>query len=254
MFFYLSKIFYYFIVPINWISLFFLLYFIFRKKKASKRLLYIAISLLFIFTNPFIFNVIVKSWEGPPQPITILDKSYNYIILLGGFSDYKKKIDPQYLVSERGNRLVATLQLYHNGNAPKILVSGGSSNIWENIPSEAERVKDFLVLLGISPEDIITETSSRNTYENALFTKRILEQKNNKAKCILVTSAFHMKRAQGLFENLGIDVTPYPTDYFAEGLNNPNHIIIPNAKVLWKWETLIKEWFGILVYKIKGDL
>ncbi len=254
MFFILSKIIAYLLLPINWVFLLFLGHIVFKKKKWRKSLVPFGIFLLIFFSSPLIFNLTANFWEGEAIAVKAMPDNFDYIILLGGFSNYHKGLDYQYMVSERGNRLIASLQLYKEGKASKIIVSGGSGNIWENRISEAILTRDFLIQIGIPPEDILVESNSRNTYENALFTKQLLDKIQTGAKCILVTSAFHMPRAKALFDKQGVDVTAYPTDFTGNRLNQPKHIFVPSGSVLWKWEFFIKEWVGILVYKIKGDL
>ncbi len=254
MFFYLSKIMYFFLVPTNWIILFLVAGLFSKRRKWKKRLLVLGTASLIIFTNPFIFNVVSKTWEGRPTPIPQIKGHYDYALVLGGFSDYIPELGNQYVVSERGNRLISTIYLYKRGNVDKIFISGGSGNIWQKRPPEAKMVRDFLVESGIPKGDIIIEYESRNTYENALFSKKIIEEINPDAKCILITSAFHMPRAMGLFQKQGLDVTGYPTDFFAETPNSPDRIFLPSARVLKRWEVLIKEWVGIIVYKLKGDI
>ncbi len=254
MMFYLSKAIYFFLAPINWVLLCFALYFIFRKKAWRKYCIPLGISILVLFSNPFVFNIVCKGWEGKMVTVDSMENHYDYIILLGGFSSYNKQLGHQYISNERGNRLIATLQLYRARKGKKILMSGGSGNIWEKTPSEAILTKGFLLEMGISEMDILLEPDSRNTYENALFTKRLLNQILPDAKCLLVTSAFHMRRARALFKNQGIDVTPYPTDFISETPNRPRSIFLPSGKILWKWEALIKEWVGIFVYWLKGDI
>ncbi len=254
MWFLLSKLIYVFLKPLVWICLLLGYGILFRKRKYAIKSLYLGVSLLFIFSNPFVFNIVSSFWEAEPIPISSIDSSYDYAIILGGFSSYNKKIPQQYLLNERGDRLTSTLSLYFSKKVKKIWISGGASQIWEKTPSEAILVRDFLLQMGIPEEDIILEKDSKNTYENALFSRQMMEDRQENPKCLLITSAFHMPRAKRLFRKQKIDVTPFPTDHLAVPLNQPRHIIIPGGKYLDQWDLLFKEWVGIIVYWIKGDL
>src|SRR5258706_7873052 len=82
-------------------------------------------------------------------------------------------------------------------------------------------VKKFLVEIGIPPEDIIIENKSNNTYENAIFTKEILQRDFPNGRFLLFTAAFHMRRAVACFKKVGMEVTPYGTDRYS----GPRNII-----------------------------
>lgn len=252
--FYLSKLVYIFLKPVVWCCVSFLIALLFRKKQIFKKIILIPCLLMVVFSNPLLFNTVAGWWEGGKLPINDIGVDYDYVILLGGFSDYLPALEGQYLLNTRGNRLVASLELYRAGKAPKILISGGSGDIWEKRPSEAMQVKAFLLRMGLPEGDILVEPNSRNTYENALFTKKLLAASQPDAKCLLVTSAFHMPRAMRLFKKQGVDATPYATDFMARPPNRPDNIIVPSAQTLWYWDVLIKEWVGMVVYWMKGDL
>jgi len=70
-------------------------------------------------------------------------------------------------------------------------------------------------MCGVAPEDIIIESASRNTHENALYVKDLVSSNAKKGKVILITSAFHMRRAEGCFRKVGIDVTGFSTDFYS---------------------------------------
>src|SRR5205085_7732741 len=102
-------------------------------------------------------------------------------------------------------------------------------------------------------KDIITENQSKNTYENALFSSRILKQDFKGEKILLITSAFHMKRTMECFKKQGIMGDPYSVDEHSGMIQwMPNKSIIPDAEVLEGWDILMHEWVGYLSYKIMG--
>ncbi|MGB1217662.1 MAG: YdcF family protein [Saprospiraceae bacterium] len=197
----------------------------------------------------------MKQWEGSIIAVDDIDEEYDYIILLGGFSAQKDSKPKGFWLSERGSRLTSALELLQKRKGKQLLISGGTGSIWntDRLP-EAQYNRNYLVDIGIPDSLIIMENKSVNTYENALYTKEILDRCHPNPKCLLVTSAFHIRRSMGLFEKMGMDVTPFPTDYLHSEFNRPNNIIVPNPKAIHGWEMLLKEWVGIITYKVKGQI
>lgn len=252
--FYLSKLVFIFLKPVVWILLSFLIAFFIKHKKWKKRLVILGIGMSFVFSNPALMNLTLRAYEGEQQSLNSINETYDYVIVLGGFSNLDKGAGTAFSTTERGNRLWTALEIYQAGKADKILISGGAGDIWQEKASEAVVVQDFLYRMGIDSNNIVIESKSKNTYENAVFTKNLLEEINPTAKCLLVTSAFHMPRARRIFEKQKIDIVPYSTDFMNRPLNRPNYIFIPSGKMLWLWDTIIKEWVGMISYKMMGRL
>jgi len=113
---------------------------------------------------------------------------------------------------------------------------------------EAETIRKFLVQNNINTNDILIESKSRNTKENALETAKILDTNN---EYILITSAIHMKRSQLCFKNAGLQTIPFPVDnVMTYKSRNIERILLPRAKTLESWEELIHEVIGYYIYKI----
>ncbi|HWY39112.1 MAG TPA: YdcF family protein, partial [Bacteroidia bacterium] len=119
---------------------------------------------------------------------------------------------------------------------------------------EAAILKDYLVKTGIPDSCIITENQSRNTRENAVLTKKLLDSLHVKGQILFVTSAFHLRRAMGCFEKAGItQLVPCPTDrYSGPRKFEIDFLLLPNSDALEQWGLLIHEITGYMVYKIKG--
>lgn len=255
MFFVLSKIVYYlFLKPLNWIALS-LLYALFGKHPKRKHYaLIFGVSLLFLFSNHFLFNLVIRAWE--PETITMdqIETPYDVGIVLGGYSNFY--IEPnhdRYHFSERGNRFSNALELYHAGKIKKLLFTGGSGKLLEDEPGEAAMLPAYLARIGIPESDYVIEPNSRNTRENALYTKEILTTQFPNASCLLITSAFHMRRSEAIFEKLDIIHTPFAVDYISEQIRFvPESFLIPDRRGFYNWDILIREWFGYLGYWLKG--
>ncbi len=252
MFFILSKILYAIIAPTSLITFAFLLYLFIKKKK----FLYTGIGLFLFFTNPFIGLHLFKMWEIDASEIKP-NEHYDGIIILGGFISTITVGNSQRTVYADGNdRMLQAISLYKNGVSNKIIYTAGTDSIFNIHESEAVLAKIFMLQIGLPDSAIITESKSVNTYENALFTKQLLEKQDSawhSKKYLLVTSAFHMRRSIACFNKQGINVTPYSTNFRAF-LENHNvfNTIVPSYGALQNWTYLMKEWVGMVVYKTKG--
>ncbi len=252
MFFILSKLLSFILSPIWWITILLLSYFILKNFKKRKWLLVTAISILLIFSNQLLFYHVSGWWENDFKKYEEV-KCYDGIILLGGFSSYRAE-ENRLQFSKSADRLLQAVDLYKGGKAKYLIFTGGSSRIIQRTKSGGEFMKEFLMRLGIPQDSLLVEWNARNTYENAVETKKLLGNVNlEQGKYLIVTSGFHLKRAMGCFEKAGIDVVPFKTDALQSNL--PPEIwecITPSASVLATWELLFKEWIGYVVYKIRG--
>ena len=249
MFFILSKIIDFLTHPLVWV-LALLLYSYFKRQKGRKQLLY-AILLLYFLSNEFIFNEVAKLYEPPPQMIQQNDTQYSAAIVLGGLSAYNKETQ-QIEFQGSADRILDVLPLYFNGNLKKIIIAGGSGRL-VNRETESPHLKQYLIDIGVKEKDILIEAESRNTYENAVYSKELIEEFDLKGPFILSTSASHMARSVACFNKLGIKVVPFPVDYLSKEREfNPDRLLVPKAYVLKNWDALIHEWVGWIFYKIAG--
>lgn len=225
-----------------------------KRPKRRKSCLLGAIILFFFFSNQFIFNEVVRLWETQTISMEDIEEPYDVGILLGGYSNPNiVSIDNRHNFSERGNRFANAYELYRKGKIKKVLLTGGSGRLIENQYSEAAKMQEYLEEIGIPKEDFIIEANSRNTYENALFTKRIIENAYPNARCLLITSAWHMPRSMKCFEKQNLKITPFSVDFLSETRRFlPETLILPSRLGFYRWEMLIKEWVGIMAYRIRG--
>lgn len=253
MFFLFSKLLTYFLSPFSWIVIF-LIFSVFSKKANRKRnFLVTAIVLLLLFSNGFLLNEATKRWETPPVNASQL-KTYDYAVVLGGFSSYDT-VYHKLKLTEAGDRIWQTLQLYYQKKAGKIFISGGSGRLLHQELTEADKVKAILVSMHIPDKDIIIDPVSRNTHENAVNTAGWIKKHDPEASCILVTSAAHMPRAIGCFRKQGLAAKPYSCNW---SISAPSYdfdvMIVPRVEVLQGWESLMKEISGYGIYKVMGYL
>ena len=192
-------------------------------------------------------------WEIPPLPYRQLQGEYDAAIVLSGVTASDKGPHDRVHLHKGGDRIMHAVQLYKLGLAKKILITGGSGLLETDSISESERMQRVMILSGIPEKDILLEESSRNTYENAQFSKPLLDEHFPAGRFLLVTSAFHMRRSMACFEKAGVAVQPFSTDFYStDTAYRFEHFVIPYAEAIATWGKLLKEWFGIITYKLMG--
>ena len=249
MFFLLSKTAYFLSKPFTWIVLSFLLsVFI---KRYRRQFFWLGLGFLFGFSNPFMSNALMRMWEVAPVPIQTLP-TYEVGIVLGGITTDKEPRDRVH-VSGSADRMLHAVQLYREGKIKKILVSGGSGKIFKDQVPEAVLLERLLLQCGVSPRHIIVEPESRNTRENALNCAKILNERYPDKEYLLITSAYHMRRAQACFFKVGLLVDTYGVDFRSDETKyTPDLLLLPRVSAIENWEIVIREIVGIFAYAIAG--
>ena len=174
------------------------------------------------------------------------------IIMLGGFEeDVLSRERGGLEVNSSAQRILEGLLLARRFPDAKVIFTGGSQNPAEHGGSAA--VAQYLADSGIPPERLVIEPNSRTTFENARLLRPLLDPKPG-ARYVLVTSAFHMPRAVGVFRAAGFDVLPDPVDYHTtlhDGFWEP--FAVP-ADGLRTADMALKEWFGLIGYRLSGRI
>ena len=251
MFFILSKLLNFLISPFYWL-LFFIAMSLFGKNAIrKKRFAIISICWLVFFTNPFIIHKLTLAWQQP-RKVLAQNENYSSGIVLAGFISFNYK-DNQGYYGQAADRFIQALSLYKLGHIKKIVITGGSGSIWRQQYKEADFVKEQFLEQGIPAQDIIAENQSKNTFENAVNTKKILDSLQLPQPYLLITSALHMKRSLQVFTHAGIKCVAYPAHFMA--IDNPPtvaSVLMPSAGAFTGWDLLLKEVVGLMVYKITG--
>ena len=247
MFFISSKILSFLSNPIFWFFSLLISSIIFKKKR--KRILHITLFLFYLFTNNFITDRLAIIWETSPKSISSLTNNYKYGIVLGGYSSYNKTTE-HIDFNDRGDRLISAIELYKLKKIEKIIISGGNGGLINNKTKESEWSKNFLINMGVQRKDILLESNSRNTIENAQYTARLIKKDISK-ESLLITSADHMRRANFCFLKNNFKIETYPTDCSITKIPLTfDYLFIPNIEALKKWESLIHECIGYISYRI----
>lgn len=251
MYFIFSKVLAFLINPFFICLLSFMCWYFLKRKPWKKIFLGVTIGLLFLFTNPFLTSLCSRAWETSGV-ILPEDKSYDVGILLGGMGKYNPEFKRPGLNSD-GDRIWQTLDLYHRKKIDKILISTFNGSLIKTASNEAQMFRNQLIAWGIPPKDILIEDKSRNTYENAKFTKELLSQSYPHLRSmLLITSTLHMKRAAACFEKQGLPVQVYPTCLAGEGPITYTDYFVPDGSNFESWRQLLKEMVGWLTYKVLG--
>jgi len=250
--FFLGKLFLLLLKPLTWIIVLFLISIVSKNPKRKKRYLITAFLLLIFFSNPFFFRLVAKAYEKKPVTLTTNDR-YQAGIVLGGFVSYNVKTGEAYF-NPASDRFIETALLYKKGNIGKIIVAAGNGYIVKHNFQEASFIKDRLVEMGIPAENIVMDGLSRNTYENAVNSKRICDSLHLSGPFVLISSAMHLPRAENLFIKQRLTIRSYPCDFITKNLANNfwEDYLLPSSLTMNNWDIFIKELCGLLIYSIIG--
>lgn len=207
------------------------------------------------FTNPYIIEYIKYRQTAKYISQKLIDnKVYDAAVVMGGFSKVNPETGNVSFTEGRAERLWEAVRLYKLGKIRKILITGDSSTLI--MPDGSSNTDSFLKYMedfGIPREAFVLEQNAKNTRENALFSKEILEKTGlDKDNILLITSALHMDRSLAAFKKVGM--TP---DYYAVGVYSPpgeftHRSLYPRWKAATEWEELFNEIIGKLSYRGAG--
>ena len=182
-------------------------------------------------------------------PVPELPQRVDGIIVLGGAVEPEvSRAHGQIALNDAAERIVEAAMLAARHPEARLVLSGGEGALLPRGDSEAEQTRTLLVELGVAPERLLVEERSRNTYENAVFSRETAQPRPGEV-WLLVTSAAHMPRAVGCFRHAGWQVVPYPVDFRTEWRPRPDLML---AKHLVLVDTAAKEWVGLLAYRLLG--
>ena len=246
MFFLFSKIFSFLIDPFFWIIAFLLFSFFHRRKYLRRRFLTFGLLFLLIFSNSLIYNFINEKWCVKPNS---LKTEYEYGILMGGMINLSSD-ENNILFSNNNDRLLNTLDLFSKGIIKKILISGASGSLTSEL-KEAQILKKYLIKIGIPDTCVLAENSSKNTFENAIYSEKLLNKihPNQEIRCLIITSDYHMRRSLACFKKTKLNVDPFVKKSKLEHFDL-ERIIIPQSSTLFSWKVLFHEIAGYYTYKI----
>ena len=217
----------------------------------KKKLIYIAIGLLYILSTPIFSNNFFKLVEGSEyrKSINAID-SADAIVVLSGMLAINEMGDSTYVEWGDPDRFFGGLALFKAGKAQKLVFTGGKMPWNKAKKTEGEVLRDYAISNGIATEKIFITKDVENTADEAVAVKELISPSK---RIILVTSAFHMYRAKKLFEKQGFEVIAYKVDYKAAGNSTVTVMdFLPSAGNLAMTETGMREIIGRLFYLVKN--
>ena len=255
MYFLASKFIGFFVVPSNFIltlTVCGLLLWATRFSKSGKRIVIASIILLLIAGATPLGTALLLPLENRFQPWNSSRGAPTGIIVLGGIINPEISVQRgEISLDEAAERIIAAVELYRRYPTVRIVFAGGSANIVFRGPSESEFAARFLENFGIPREHIELESSSRNTRENAVNTMKLVMPKPGE-RWLLVTSAYHMPRAIGLFRKVGFPIEAYPVDWRTGGWGD---LVMSSFSFLGGFDNLdiaVHEWGGLIVDWLGG--
>jgi uncharacterized SAM-binding protein YcdF (DUF218 family) len=173
------------------------------------------------------------------------------IIVLGGAIDeIVTAARGEVALTPQAARLTEAMSLARRHPEARVLFTGGSGRWLDGDTAEANAAALFFNEMGLDSGRLLLEDRSRNTYENALFAKRLANPKPGE-HWVLITSASHMPRAVGCFRAQGWDVIPFPVDYRTSTDPRSLHVFDLAAAAM-NLDTVVKEWLGLAAYRLMG--
>jgi uncharacterized SAM-binding protein YcdF (DUF218 family) len=223
-----------------------------------RRLAFCTLLLLLLTATPILSTSYIAWLEGWYPPFQVAPRSkIDAIVVLAGGVFQKGSLRPANELSDASrHRTACGADLWLQGLAPKVLLTGGIANVFQTGPTESQEMKRWALRLGIPESAILVEERSRTTYENAVQSRAVL----GTGRILLVTAAYHLPRAVGLFEKQGFIVIPVACGY--ESKHAPAQAwaestlfdFIPTAKALLITTQAVDEVAGMLVYRMAGKM
>ncbi|QKG52745.1 YdcF family protein [Hymenobacter sp. BRD67] len=253
MFFLLSKLLDFLLLPTVWLAAALLGALVARSGgRAQRRWLVAAAVVLAVGTSNALVNEALLAWEKPAVGLAAVAPADAAVLLTGIATGNKSPHDRVYL-SRGADRFTNALWLYRAGRVRYIIISGGSGAVLKTVGTEAAGLRTLLRLAGVPDSVLLLEERSRNTRENALFTKELLARHPAIKSLVLITSAFHERRALGCFAKAGLYPQAFPADFRTTDRSwTPDYWLLPDADALTRWSLLLHELAGWLVYKAAG--
>jgi uncharacterized SAM-binding protein YcdF (DUF218 family) len=259
-FFVFSKVVQFCIEPLNWVAIFVLLALLFlslRKPVVCRRFLVLALLDLALIgwlpTSEFFLRSLENAVFKAGDAELTKDQVGGIIILGGAIEGGEMTVDRgEISIYSSAERVTKGFELIRKNPDLPFIFSGYSGRIVPKGISEADAFKQLIQEQGLSEQNAHYENRSRNTYENVLHTKPMIEEfglKTNSGQLkpwLLITSASHMYRSTKIFQKQGLSVIPVPVDYqTANGLQWTKFDLLDGAH---NWNILIHEIVGLFAY------
>lgn len=257
MFFYVAKILWFFVQPIN-LAIFLLLAGLVAGLLGRRRLLVagMVLSALVLVATAWTSlgaNLLNPLEERFARPVQLPDRIDGIVVLGGGLEGQINLARGGYEVNRGGDRFIETAVLALRHPEARVVVSGGDGSLVLAGEGDGDTAPRLLTALGVARERLILENKSRDTFENAVFTRQLVTP-NPGETWLLVTSAFHMPRSMALFEKAGFSVLPWPTDYRTSGREGIGFFTDNASDSIDNTSLALREWIGLVAYWLSGRI
>lgn len=257
---FLSKLLPLFVYPLGLACLLLIvsLFTVWKRPRLTAAIVGLALVLLVVGGNGWVSNQLIYSLERQYVPTSL--PNADAIVVLGGAIRSQLPPRPWVDVTESGDRPIYGAQLYKQGKAPLVILSGGRIDWQGGGPPESADMAKLVEAMGVPASAILQDSTSLNTYENAVNVKKIMAERKIQ-QILLVTSAVHMPRSMQIFKKLGIDAIAAPTDFLVaqeeiELAQNTTQgkllSLIPESENLYRFSRGLKEYIGSLIYRLRG--
>jgi uncharacterized SAM-binding protein YcdF (DUF218 family) len=255
-FYYLSKVFWLLVQPLN-LSIILLLAGLLAAMVGRRRLAATGSLLAFLILGlsawtplgAMMLNPLEERFPRPPLP----EKVDGIVVLGGGMEGAVNLVRGGYELNGGGDRFVEAAILARRFPMAKLVVSGGPSGLMLDDEGDGTTAPRLLMALGVTADRLTLESKSRNTHENAVFARELVNPKPGET-WLLVTSAFHMPRAKGLFDKAGFPTVPWPVDYRTPGKERIGLFRDDPVASLQTTTTAAREWIGLVAYWLSGRI
>ncbi len=223
-----------------------------RHRVAGRALAAAGVLLLYLLSIEPVADGLIRPLESayPPLGTTAVGPRPDAVVVLGGdVRDLSWVPAPPAPAPGTLARLVRGMELARRYRVPLVL-SGGSGRIGGSPVREADGMKNAALGLGFPARDILTESRSRNTWENAENVAKLISGRT----VVLVTSAYHMARAAAMFRKQGFTVLPAPADYHADSRSWTFDFLVPRAGSLHTSATALAEYLSLSWYRLIGKI
>jgi uncharacterized SAM-binding protein YcdF (DUF218 family) len=225
-----------------------------RHSESRRRLLPLVVPVvcLALISLPAVSFLAVGSleWQFPASPEA--ESEAAPLVVLSGWAHRPQVPEGRaFLGTDSQFRCRHAAMLYRQGPRSTVIVCGGLLDPEDLGGPLADLMRDHLIELGVAPEDIVTESNSRSTFENAPLASPLLRERGIR-RIRLVTDGLHLTRATRCFLAQGFEVIPAASSYQATKFNWSLLTFVPNAKAAVTFEAAAHEWVGMIVYWMQG--
>ncbi len=255
MFFFLSKLLGAVFQPVNFIALAFgagLLLWLVGWPRTGRAMVGVSTIVLLVCCFSPLSSALLRLLEDRfPNPPQDMAAPAGIIVLGGAMNEEMSQARGEFSMNQAASRMTAGVALALRFPTARLVFTGGSADVRQVGLDEAEGARRLWLSLGVPEARMSFEAKSRNTFENAVFTRALVRPKPGET-WLLVTSAWHMPRSMGIFRRAGFTVTAYATDYRTFGDARDWRLSANALDSLERLDIAVHEWIGLAAYALTG--